>query len=320
MKRLLVMLMLAPSIADATKISVSQAPCPIGEGEVKIYDKIAANTAGGFDSDLASYSSQGQFRTYAISTCGENYLSLYGPDMRAPWSSADLETMQHSIDRAATDLPSGWGESPIDRYLMAAEIYRDLGKDDFFLADLYLQASWVARDLSVGVVRGLEGPGMARTMLTEGAQALEAETVPSRRKILLHNLTRIAHRGGYSEERDAYLLDFSALTLTGPEREKLRLMEEGISREAALQDLAIASLQEGLRSKGLDMETKIRSTYLLADQLRRKQRYREAFALFGLVIAEVSAPEDLRAMALFLSEDMVAAWPHLFQPTRGTGH
>ena len=99
MKRFAWILLLWPSLASATKVSVSVHPCPLGEGSVKVYEKLSSNTLGGFDSDLAAYSSKGQFREYAISTCADNLLSLYGTDMVQAWTDEEKLRMKETLDR-----------------------------------------------------------------------------------------------------------------------------------------------------------------------------------------------------------------------------
>jgi hypothetical protein len=312
MKLFAVALLLWSSSALATKVSVAVHPCPLGEGSVKVYDKIAANTFGGFDSDLVSYSSKGQFREYAISTCPDNLLSLLGRDMLVSWSKEDKKTLEDALDKA--NLGKNWGGTVTERYKLAADLYTALDKEPLFMAELYLEGSWVARDMSVGIFLGLEGPVGARSLITEGAAALQQSAAPvgQSKKLLLHNLTRIAHRGGYTVERDAYLEAFASLPLSPAETETLKQMRNGIALEAWFQDRAIESFKTGLATQGLDMETKTRATYLLADLLRRRGHYTDSFGLFALIISEESAPQNLREMALVLSEEMAETWPELF--------
>ena len=313
MKKLLCLLFLWPSTATATKLGVKEHPCPLGEGTVKVYSKIAANTHGGFDSDLATYASNGQFREYAISTCPQSLLSLFGRDMLATWSTEELAAMSQVLDNWRPTQSKEWGDQTTDRYLLAAEIYKALGRDAFFLANLYVEASWVARDQVVGVFLGLEGPGAAIHMLNEGETALQKDMDSQQRKILLHNLSRIAHRAGLVEERNRYLDAFAQLDLNDKEQSVLSEMRQGIELESQMQALAIEQLTTGLRIEGLDMTQKVQSTYLLADLLRRNMEYRKSFGLFAFIIAEEAAPESLRKMALLLSNDMTQRWPHLFE-------
>ena len=312
MKRLFCIALLAiPEMASATRVSVREVPCPIGDGLVKVYEKITANTHGGFDSDLASYSSQGQFREFAISTCIDNHLSLYGSDMTHTWTEAERTSLEQHLEELTIDLNENWGLHAVERYHLAGQIYTALERDPLFLAELYLQASWVSRDAVVGVLTGLEGPSDARRFLNEGQAALETEITDAQRTILLHNLARVAHRGGYVEERDIYLTAFASLPLTDTETEILQTMRWGIEREAEFQDLAIAAFMEGLEAEGLNTETELRSTYILADLLRRRQRSTESIILFENVYSHESSPTDLRVMSQFLYDDISENQPNL---------
>ena len=64
-------------------------PCPIGEGTVKVYSKIAANTHGGFDSIWPPC-----FQRPVSGIChfhfSQSLLSLFGRDMLATWSTEEL--------------------------------------------------------------------------------------------------------------------------------------------------------------------------------------------------------------------------------------
>ena len=64
--------------ALATGITYDEVPCPLGGAPARRFHKVAANRAGGYDSDLVAYSTKGQFRTHAISTCPDSLYSVYG--------------------------------------------------------------------------------------------------------------------------------------------------------------------------------------------------------------------------------------------------
>ena len=302
----------AARTAAATELSVRQLACPLGGGMVKVYEKVSANTLGGFDSDLAAYSTRGQFRTYAVATCADSLFSLLGSDMADPEMAERLRdpALAAKLQAALADelgrLASGTDPEPWERYALAARAYRELGATPLFLAELYLQASWTARDAAVGVVIGIEGPAGVARALAEGEDALAGPLPPETRRTLLFNLARVAHRGGLGAARDRYLEAFAESgPLDGDERAALaRLRRIAHEVEPVYQDLAIAAFTEGLRVEGLEMAAKIRATYLLADLLRRRGRDREALGLYGLVLAEAQAPMNLREMALLLSREL----------------
>jgi hypothetical protein len=65
------------------------------------------------------------------------------------------------------------------------------------------------------------------------------------------------------------------------------------------------------------MDKKIRSTYILADLLRRRGQPREALGLYTLVIAQPDAPEPLREMALTLAVELEKATGAAAKPSGG---
>lgn len=305
------MLLLLASLSSgfATKVTVSEIPCPVGSGRVKVYEKQISNAMGGFDSDLASYSTKGQFRTHAISTCPSNMLSMYGNDMQEGIEEADrarvLAVLEHarSIPSKATD-PQVW-----ERYRIAAEVYRALGWSSDKLGDLYLEASWTARDEAVGVFVGLEGPKDADAKLAQAKQALGSDLSAENKKTLLYNMARIAHRAGYNEARDEHLAAFAATgSLTDAEKKALaRFRHITIEVEPQLQDLAITEYKRALDSTELSGEDRIRVQYLLADLLRRRDRPSEALPHYTAVMNADGTPDDLREMAIYLSRKTSSA-------------
>lgn len=290
----------------ATQVSVRTVPCPLGGAPVKVYEKLSANTHGGFDSDLAGYSTEGQFREWAISTCPDSLFSLYGADMGLPLDEATRRRLAAALAEevgrlAAPDHPEVW-----ERYGLAARMYRELGRDPLWIARVYLEGSWTARDRAVGVYEGLEGPAVARQLLAQGDIELQKPLTAAQRRTVAYNLARVAHRLGDGKSRDAYLSTFEkAGPLNEKERaalDRFRLVAREI--EPRFQDLAIGALQEGLRRDGVAMDEKVRSTYILADLLRRRGRPRDALPLYTLVLAEEAAPQELREMALGFAREI----------------
>ncbi len=297
---LLALLMLPAALA--IQVEGREGPCPVGTGTVRVFEKLGANTAGGYDSDLAAYSSGGQWRAYRLSTCADNLFSLYGEDLLA-LKAADREQLAKVLPEAVTAVKDPKAPEVWERYRVAAKLYAALGKDDRFLGDLLLEASWTARDAAVGFYAGLEGPSEARALLDAGWGELKKPLSEADRKKVLYNLARVAHRGGWGAERDAHLAAFEAVgSLTPAEREALaRFRRVANEVEPALQDEVIAHYTTALRGE-ITHDEKVRISYLLADTLRRRGREREAAPLFFLVLNDKEAPDQLRGMAMFLVE------------------
>lgn len=293
------MILLFATAALAVQIQAHDGPCPVGSGTVRVYEKISANAAGGFDSDLAAYSSGGQWRAYHLATCPDNLFSLYGEDLLA-LDAATRDKLAAALPAATAGLDPTRAE-PWDRYRVAAKLYAALGRDDRFLGDLMLEASWTARDVAVGYYAALRGPTDARALLDAGWEELKKPLSTSDRKKVLYNLARIAHRGGWGAERDAHLAAFEASgPVTPEEREALaRFRRIAHEVEPALQDEAIAHFTAALRTQ-LAYDEKVRVTYLLADTLRRRGKEREAAPLYFFVLNDKEAPDQLRGLAMFL--------------------
>ena len=314
---MLILALLLSAAAEATQVSVKTLPCPLPGGQVKVYEKMAANTHGGFDSDLAAYSTEGQWRTYAISTCPNSLFTLYGADMGKPLDAATQAKLAKALADERTRV-SSLTEPPLwERYGIAARLYRELGRDALFVAEVYLQASYTARDSAVDVYEGLEGPAATRALLDQGAKELTKTLPVATQKVLRFNLARVAARGGYFTERDAHLQAFIAAgPMNAKEKEAVARFQAGVAAEARYQDLAITAFQTGLRAEGLSPDQKVRATYLLADLLRRRGRFAEAIPLYALVMSHPDAPPNLREMALVLSREISAQHPQALEAPR----
>jgi hypothetical protein len=302
----LVLLLMLALPAEATRLKVETVACPLGGAPAKVYEKLVSNTLGGFDSDLMAYSSEGQFRQYAVSTCPDSLLSLYGSDMKAGLSDAEKATVRAALPAILAPMPPVDALQAWDRHAIAAEVYRALGRGPMTVANAYLKASWVARDHAVGVYTGLEGPVSARALLDAGEQELDKGLTPDQRRAVLFNLARVAHRGGYNAEREGHL---SALEKTPGVQARetaaiAKMRHIAGTAEPHLQDGAIVAFTEALRQPKLGLDDKIRATYLLADLLRRRDRPRDALPLYARVLAETQAPLNLREMSVVLAKEL----------------
>jgi hypothetical protein len=296
--------------ASATQVTARDVPCALGAGTARVYEKVSTNAAGGYDSDGATYSSAGQWRTYRIATCAPSLLTLYGSDMRAPVPAERRAAVTSALQSAVAALPNPATPEVWERYGLAAAVYKALGRDDLFLAELWVEASWTARDAAVGYYANLQGPTATRALLDSGAKELAKPLAPADVKKVTYNLARVAHRGGYAAERDRWLTRFEAAGALDPqEREALaRFRRLAGTVEPALQDKAIAHYTAALRGS-LTHTDKVRATFVLADLLRRRGREREALPLYSLVANDTQAPPDLRATALALAKPIAEALP-----------
>lgn len=286
------------SVALAVQINAETVPCPLGEGQAKVYHRISENGVGGYDSDFASYGSGGQWREFAISSCMPNLLSLYSADMMLPLPEGKKGAVQGALNRALSALPKPEDPELWERYGIAAAVYEALGKDDLFLGNLWMQASWTARDAAVGLYSGLDGPITARKLLDQGVEELKKNLPVPDRKNVLYNLARVAQRGGWSGERDGYLANFEALGLDQREQTALASFRELSQKvEPALQEKALTRYRSALKKGGLgEQESRVR--YLCGELSRRLGRFSEAKPDFEAVIVG-NAPEELKELSRF---------------------
>ena len=298
---LLTVLLSSPALA--TKVSWDVVPCPLDGTASKVYQMHTQNTYGGFDSDLCSYSTQGQFRAYAIATCPEDLFTLYGEDFAQVPEETLLLALQAEAKEVQVDHPDPDALEVWDRYAIAARFYRVMGKDHLFMGELFHQASWVVRDEIVDVYAGLEGPVAAYALLEQGAIELQKDLSPEDRSKVLYNLARVSHRAGENEQRDRYLEQLAALPGLGDaERASIaRMGQLATEVEPRFQDLALEEYLAALRQPDLPRADLVHVTYLAADLLRRRGRVREAVPLYSLVATAEDAPQQLRELALFLA-------------------
>jgi hypothetical protein len=300
MKRALFLLGLLSTTASATDVGVRELPCPFGEGTVEVYAKLSSNRLGGWDSDLANYSVGGQWRTYAISTCASNLFSFpseAGPSQNLK-NQATQQKLVQLLDRARIefgDKPTVW-----DRYEIAMRILSlDAEPEPHRMAKLALNAAWTARDQAVDVYKGLEGPEMAWSLLESGNEELKKTTLdPATRKIVLFNLARVAHRGGFIQPRDAYLTAFERLTpLTEPE-EKVLLRFRNIVNEVEPALLAKAALYlDAQITASSDSQNKSWARYVRGDIARRSGDTEKAKTHFRAVLASEKTDPQVRQLA-----------------------
>jgi len=290
------------STAMATGISSDEVPCPLGEGMVKRFHKVSANTMGGYDSDLVTYSTRGQFRTHAVSTCPDNFFSAMGNKLDLVIRPTDHVAIHSAIAEArkewgTQDDPTVW-----ERYDTAARIAVALNHDPLDIAELYLNAAWTARDAAVGVyVGGLDGPQAAREILTIGTAELKKDLTTEAIKMVHYNLARVAHRGGFVQEREFHLDAFLALQSLSSEERAAAVRLQRLSRtiETRYQERAVSMLTSALQLPGEPMR-QVRAQYQLADTLRRLGRSEEARRAFEATQKDSGSPEQLRELSGFL--------------------
>ena len=292
--------------AFATSVRFEDVPCPYGEGTVQKFYKVSGNTLGGHDSDGAMYSTRGQFRAHAISTCPSSFFSVMGTELDRTVPPEKKAAVDGAIAAARSEWADKNQPTVWERYDTAARIAAAQGRDALSVGELYLNAAWTARDAAVGVyVGGLNGPSAAREILTVGGKELSKSLTPEALKLLRYNLARVAHRGGFSAERDIHIDAFLALsTLTPEERFAGRTMKHLTQQvEPKYQAAAAGALARGLTEKD-DPSNLAQARHQLGDTLRRLGQMGEAKKQLQASFDDTNTPEDLKELAAFLLEEI----------------
>jgi transglutaminase/protease-like cytokinesis protein 3 len=143
---------------------------------------------------------------------------------------------------------------------------------------------------------------MARELLTAGWEELKKPLSTKDRKNVLYNLARVAHRGGWGAERDAYLTSFESLGLDERERTAVaRFRELAHTIEPALQQNALVEYALALQGSLAPYEQD-RLKYTMADLYRRTNQPEKAREFFKAVLNS-EASDELRGLAQFLLAD-----------------
>ncbi|MFT7518862.1 MAG: hypothetical protein ACI9MC_000996 [Kiritimatiellia bacterium] len=298
------MILTAVSPATASQLESSVTNCPVGGEKVAVYRLYTQNALGGWDSDGARYSTGGQGRSYEVSTCN-NGLSLYARDMAVGLPDPSKEKLGPILLAIQSENPGQQlGSFPAwKKHVFAARCYAAMERGALTEARLYLSASWLVRDKAVGVYKGLDGPVMARLIMEGGDGELAKNLTLDQRKQVLFNLVKVAHRGGYSAERDKYLESIDALPeLVPAEKELLEVMRWASRTEPGLQDKALAAMERALKGQ-LEKDERWSITYQAADLYRRRGKVERARTLFAsLDKASVSNVAVKELSAYFLAE------------------
>ncbi|MEC7985230.1 MAG: tetratricopeptide repeat protein [Myxococcota bacterium] len=293
------------SYAFAARVSMNEVKCPIGDDYARVFHMVSNNQLGGYDSDLATYSSGQQFRAHAISTCYENYFSLYGKDFETPIPTEKQDKIKQILAEQKSKLLDPKEPTIWERYSIAAAIYRELGRSHLFLAQLYIEASWTIRDTIVGYHRGLEGPKSVSYILEQAPKELIKSLTDEQRSLLLFNLARVAHRGGYHQLRDHYLSMFAThIRPDSNEQKSLQYFQTVvIPLEIEYQQKAMVELEAALLNKTAMNKADLQRTYYwIADLKRRLGKFEEAKPYYQKAQAEGDNSQIIELSGYFLKE------------------
>ena len=164
----------------------------------------------------ATYDSDAQFRNYqhiVQQVCLQCMVGLGQLDEN------EKNMLTDWFEDYRKNLPPPEEISTWQRYEIASDVYRKLGYDSTFLAELYMTASWTIRDDMVGVHR-INGPEEMEQLLEQGEKELVKKSLTEQqKKMILYNLARVAHRFGDEQRTKYYITLFEKETsLSNEER------------------------------------------------------------------------------------------------------
>lgn len=295
-------LALTTAPAHATQVVWRSGPCPLGNDTVRVFSKVSENMLGGWDSDSAPYSANGQWRTHKISSCADSLFSLVGEEMpELQLDAATAARLEQTLSQAVRELADPANPQVWERYRIAARMYAELGRTSMFMGELWLEAGWTIRDSGVGYYEGLTGPETTRGLLDAGDAELKKGLPPSQEKAVRFNLARVAHRGGYAAERDAHLAKYKSLGPMSPrESEAVSKLEQAAKLEPFYQQEALRFFLQAKDDERLRPNERARAAYLVGDLHRRLGDPAAARTALTAVVDDPDLDPKLGEMARFL--------------------
>ena len=292
--------------ARAAQVVWRSGPCPIGDDTVRAFSLVSENKVGGWDSDTAAYSANGQWRTHKVASCAESLFSLYGEDMPTFQPSPELaQRLLKTLEQARRELSDPDQPHVWERYRIAARLYAEIGRSSWFMANLWLEAGWTVRDDGVGYYEGLTGPETTMVLLRAGDTELAKGLPPSQEKSVRFNLARVAHRGGYADRRNEHLAAYKALGPMSPrETDAVGRLERAAKLEPFYQREALRFLETAMSDSALTPTERARAQYLAGDLQRRLGNPVAARTLLTAAVSDPALPEDLAKMARFLLQGL----------------
>jgi len=259
---------------------------------------VSKNGLGGFDSDGCSYAKGQQARTFEIVT---SPTTLY---------SAPMESFQEAIPdeqkAALVEMLLGLGRdvddvrklSPSDKYELAAAVARQLGKGNYAAGELYLTAAWTVRDTIVGFLPGVQGASDAWSKFVETLPMVREVDNDRGATIAFFDMARLAHRGGFSHERDDMLRLSEQIPDAGLNADAKRVeFGRRVQREMQLLGKARDAFRAGLEANEGTPEERAGYRFLVGDLSRRLGEFDVARTELEAVELAASASEETKSLA-----------------------
>ena len=297
--------MFATAPALAANTVPDSVTCPVDGTDVHILRPIAANAMGGTDSDFCQYSAGGQVREHSVATCPTCFFSGLHSSFDREFTDTQRRALLEMLETLRPASGSAGQLQPWDRYQIAALCAGVLEESTLQRANLLHTAAWTVRDRVVGFIPMIDGPLDAQNKLDE--LDVDYAEIPDLRtqQMALFDLSRLAHRGGFNQRRDAYLNRLDDLPPVPEDMISVRTMvEEWIALENRFLGKALEHFNAGLdRGEGEETE-QIYYRYITIDLRRRLGQDKGLREELNTLLADPLMPDNLRPMAKGLKEVM----------------
>ena len=294
---------LTPHAGSAGGLVPETMTCPVDDTAVEAVRPVSTNALGGIDSDFCQYAKGGQPREHGVATCPTCHYSALVDGFERPLGDGQRAALLEMLGNATQGL-AGEGElNPWDRYQLAALCAGVLDESALHRGDLLLTAAWTVRDRVVGFLPGIDGPLDARMRLDDldGQWIAIPDLLTQQRGLFL--LVQLAHRGGFSDRRDAYLGRLDELQPVPPEVAALRTeIQSLIPIEDRFLGKAVQHFEAGLAEDDTTPEAKLRYRYLVVDLKRRLGETAGLREELNVLITDPYVTEGTRVAAKSLKE------------------
>jgi len=178
---------------------------PLDGHQFQVFVPASTNGLGGFDADGCSYAKGQQPRGWSIVTSPTTLFSAPIERWKEPIPEDKKPALMELLLGVGRDVEDARSLTPADKYELAAAVARELGASEFEIGQLYLQGAWTVRDTIVGFLPGVQGASDAWGKMIETLPMVKELTEPRGRTIALFDMARLAHRGGFVNERSDYM-------------------------------------------------------------------------------------------------------------------
>lgn len=271
---------------------------PLDGHSFEVFVPASSNGLGGFDSDGCSYAKGMQPRQFEVVTSPTTLFSAPLEAFTEPIPDEKKAALTEMLLGLGRDVADVRGLKPSERYELAAAVARQLGKDDFIVGELYLQAAWTVRDTIVGFLPSVVGASDAWSKFIETLPEVRALDNDRGATIAFFDMARLAHRGGFVHERDDMLALSTRIPDVGLNADDKRAeFARRVGQERRLLEKARESFRGGLEAQLGEREVRAGYRFLVGDLSRRLGDFDEARTVLEAVELDKASGEQTRSLA-----------------------